>query len=65
MSKVTSETTRKPTWFAWSNRDMDYSETKITDGHTTAYGHGYSNNVATANEDSQKEASREWNKKKR
>ena len=65
MSKVTSETTRKETWFAWGNHDMDYSETKITDGHKTAYGYGYSSDVAKANEDSQKEASREWDKKKR
>jgi len=64
MGKTTSETTRKPTLLAEFNRDMDYSETKITDGTKTAFGYGYDKDVAKANEQSQKEASREWNKKK-
>ena len=55
MSNTAIETTRKPTWLARGNR----SETKITDGHTTAYGYGYSNDVTIADKGSQKETKRE------
>ena len=66
MGKITSETKRKHTFLAESNPNMDYSETKITGPNgKTAFGYGYDSDIKKANEQSQKEAAREWKKKNR